>query len=100
MAEAFIVGAVRTPVGRRNGGLAGVHPVDLAAHVLTEIVARTGTDPAAVDALLRERGVRVCRWEDWLAIDRLERDHVSASGSCARCAAIGPRCPRQAAPTA
>ena len=52
MAEAFIVGAVRTPVGRRNGGLAAVHPVDLAAHVLTEIVARTGVDPAAVDDVI------------------------------------------------
>src|SRR6266704_5170289 len=52
VAEAFIVGAVRTPVGRRNGGLAGVHPVDLAAHVLTEIVARTGADPTAVDDVI------------------------------------------------
>jgi acetyl-CoA C-acetyltransferase len=49
MAEAYIVGAVRTPVGKRNGGLSQVHPVDLAAHVLTELVARTGIDPAAVD---------------------------------------------------
>jgi acetyl-CoA C-acetyltransferase len=46
--DAFIVGAVRTPIGRRNGGLSAVHPVDLAAHVLTELVARTGADPAAV----------------------------------------------------
>jgi acetyl-CoA C-acetyltransferase len=50
--EAYIVGAVRTPVGRRNGGLAAVHPVDLAAHVLTELVARTGADPAAVDDVI------------------------------------------------
>ena len=48
MSEAYIVGAVRTPVGRRNGGLSAVHPVDLAAHVLTELVVRTGADPAAV----------------------------------------------------
>jgi acetyl-CoA C-acetyltransferase len=40
---------VRTPVGRRNGGLSAVHPADLAAHVLTELIARTGADPAAVD---------------------------------------------------
>src|ERR1700728_3964052 len=52
VAEAYIVGAVRTPVGRRNGGLAGVHPVDLAAQVLTELVARTGADPAAVDDVI------------------------------------------------
>jgi acetyl-CoA acetyltransferase family protein len=52
VAEAYIVGAVRTPVGRRNGGLSAVHPVDLAAHVLTELVARTGADPSAVDDVI------------------------------------------------
>ncbi len=52
MSEAYIVGAVRTPVGRRNGGLSAVHPVDLAAHVLTELVARTGVDPTAVDDVI------------------------------------------------
>jgi acetyl-CoA C-acetyltransferase len=52
VSEAYIVGAVRTPVGRRNGGLAQVHPVDLAAHVLTELIARTGADPAAVDDVI------------------------------------------------
>ena len=49
MAEAFIVGAVRTPVGTRKGALAAVHPADLGAHVLRELVNRTGVDPAAVD---------------------------------------------------
>ncbi|WP_432072437.1 acetyl-CoA C-acetyltransferase [Streptomyces wuyuanensis] len=49
MAEAFIVEAVRTPVGRRRGGLAGVHPADLGAHVLRALVDRSGIDPAAVD---------------------------------------------------
>jgi acetyl-CoA C-acetyltransferase len=49
VAEAYIVGAVRTAVGKRNGGLSGVHPVDMAAHVLGELVSRTGVDPAAVD---------------------------------------------------
>ena len=48
MAEAYIVGAVRTPVGKRNGGLSGLNPVDLAAHVLRELVVRTGIDAAAV----------------------------------------------------
>ena len=52
MAEAYIVGAVRTPVGRRNGGLAGVHPVDLAAQVLTELIARTRVDPSAVEDVI------------------------------------------------
>ena len=49
MAEAYIVGAVRSPVGKRGGGLSAVNPVDLAAHVLTEVVARTGVDAAAID---------------------------------------------------
>ncbi|MCA2227278.1 acetyl-CoA C-acetyltransferase [Nonomuraea aurantiaca] len=49
MNEAYIVGAVRTPVGRRNGGLAGAHPADLGAHALQELMARTGADPAAVE---------------------------------------------------
>ncbi len=52
MSEAYIVGAVRTPVGKRNGGLSAVHPVDMAAHVLTELVARTGVDPSAVEDVI------------------------------------------------
>ena len=52
MAEAYIVGAVRTPVGRRNGGLSGINPVDLAAHALTELMSRTGADPGAVDDVI------------------------------------------------
>ncbi len=49
MAEAFLVDAVRTPVGRRGGGLAAVHPADLGAHVIAALLARTGLDPLAVD---------------------------------------------------
>ncbi|MEU7306157.1 acetyl-CoA C-acetyltransferase [Streptomyces sp. NPDC007206] len=49
MPEAFIVGAVRTPVGRRKGALSGVHPADLGAHVLRALLERTGVDPGAVD---------------------------------------------------
>ncbi|MFE7265283.1 acetyl-CoA C-acetyltransferase [Streptomyces sp. NPDC057592] len=49
MAEAYIVEAVRTPVGRRGGGLGAVHPADLGAHVLKALVERTGIDPAAVE---------------------------------------------------
>lgn len=52
MAEAFIAGAVRTPVGKRNGGLSGVHPVDLGAHALRALVERTGIDPGAVDDVI------------------------------------------------
>ena len=50
--DAVIVGAVRTPVGRRKGGLAGVHPVDLSAHVLRALAERTGLDPSDVDDLI------------------------------------------------
>ena len=49
MPEAFIVEAVRTPIGKRNGSLAEVHPVDLSAHVLRALVDRTGIDPSVVD---------------------------------------------------
>nr|BFE58398.1 thiolase family protein [Dactylosporangium thailandense] len=49
MRDAVIVEAVRTPVGRRNGGLSGVHPVDLSAHVLQALIERSGIDPALVD---------------------------------------------------
>ena len=49
MTEAYIVGAVRSPVGRRNGGLSSIHPVDLGAHVLIALAERTGIDPSAVD---------------------------------------------------
>jgi acetyl-CoA acyltransferase len=50
--DAVIVGAVRTPVGKRNGGLSGVHPVDLSAHVLRSLAERTGVDPAQVDDVI------------------------------------------------
>ena len=49
MPEAYIVEAVRTPVGKKNGGLAKAHPADLGAHVLAELVQRSGIDPAAVE---------------------------------------------------
>src|SRR5206468_26385 len=46
--DAFIVDAVRTPMGRYRGVLAGVRPDDLAAHAIAKAVERTGIDPAAV----------------------------------------------------
>ncbi|NEA57599.1 acetyl-CoA C-acetyltransferase [Streptomyces sp. SID13666] len=49
MAEAYIVEAVRTPIGRRKGGLSAVHPADLGAHVLKALMERSGADPAAVE---------------------------------------------------
>jgi acetyl-CoA C-acetyltransferase len=52
VSEAYIVGAVRSPIGRRKGGLSGVNPVDLAAQVLSELMTRTGADPSAVDDVI------------------------------------------------
>jgi acetyl-CoA C-acetyltransferase len=50
--EAFIVAAVRSPVGRRGGGLSHAHPVALAAHALKALFARLDMDPAAVDDVI------------------------------------------------
>jgi len=52
MAEAYIVDAVRTPVGKRGGGLAPVHPADLGAAAITALVTRTGIDPAVVEDVI------------------------------------------------
>jgi acetyl-CoA C-acetyltransferase len=52
VAEAYIVDAVRTPVGKRGGGLSQIHPADLGAHVLNALVDRTGIDPSAVDDVM------------------------------------------------
>jgi acetyl-CoA C-acetyltransferase len=49
MAEAYIVDAVRTPVGRRGGSLSTVHPADLGAHAISALVQRTGIDPMVVE---------------------------------------------------
>ena len=46
---AYIVDAVRTPVGKRGGGLSAVHPADLGAHAIKALMDRTGVDPTAVD---------------------------------------------------
>ena len=52
MRDAVIVGAVRTPVGRRNGGLSGVHPVQLSGLVLQALAERTGLDPGHVEDVI------------------------------------------------
>jgi acetyl-CoA acyltransferase len=52
MRDAVIVAAVRTPVGKRNGALSGVHPVDLSATVLRGLAERTGIDPGVVDDVI------------------------------------------------
>jgi acetyl-CoA acyltransferase len=69
MREAVIVDAVRTPIGRRGGGLAGTHPVDLGAVVLNGLAERTGLDPAQVDDIVwgcvstaGEQSSNIARW--------------------------------------
>ena len=52
MRDAVIVEAVRTPVGKRNGALSGVHPVDLSAGVLRALAERAGLEPALVDDVI------------------------------------------------
>jgi acetyl-CoA C-acetyltransferase len=52
MPEAYIVDAVRSPVGRRNGGLSKIHPADLGAHSLNALMDRTGIDPHAVEDVI------------------------------------------------
>jgi acetyl-CoA acyltransferase len=52
MRDAVIVEAVRTPIGKRRGSLADVHPVDLSARVLTALVERSGIDPALVEDVI------------------------------------------------
>ncbi|ATY84236.1 acetyl-CoA C-acyltransferase [Kyrpidia spormannii] len=52
MREAVIVDAIRTPIGRRKGSLAQVHPVDLLGGVLKQLVSRNGLDAAAVDDVI------------------------------------------------
>src|SRR4051795_5886363 len=52
MPEAYIVEAVRTPVGKRRGSLASMHSADLGGHVLKALMTRSGVDPAAVDDVI------------------------------------------------
>ena len=52
MAEAYIIDAVRTPVGKRGGGLSQVHSADLGAHAIKALMARTGVDPHAVEDVI------------------------------------------------
>ena len=52
MPEAYIIDAVRTPVGKRNGSLADVHPIDLGVHAFRGLFDRVDVDPAAVDDVI------------------------------------------------
>ncbi len=72
MPEAVIVEAVRTPIGKRNGWLAGLHPAQLLAVAQTEVVKRAGIDPASVEQIVGgcvtqagEQGLNVAR-NAWL----------------------------------
>src|SRR5213082_836712 len=71
--EAVIVGAVRSPIGKRNGALKDLHPVDLLAEVLKEVVNRTGVDPGQIEdnitgcvSQVGEQSINVAR-NAWLA---------------------------------
>src|SRR2546430_4101107 len=75
MRDAVIVGAVRTPVGRRKGGLAHIHPVDLSAHVLRALADRCGFDPADVDDVVWG-GVSQAGEQSW----NVARNAVLAAG--------------------
>ena len=50
--EAYVIDAVRTPVGKRGGSLAGQHPADMGAHVIKAVIERTGIDPDVVDDVI------------------------------------------------
>ena len=50
--DAFVVDAIRTPVGKRGGSLASAHPADMGAHVIDAVVRRTGIDPEVVDDVI------------------------------------------------
>ena len=78
MAEAYIVEAVRTPVGRRGGGLAGVHPADLGAHVLTRADGAHGRRPG------RRRGRRLRLPRHRRPAGRRHRPHLLAGRRAAR----------------
>ena len=73
MAEAVLVEAVRTPIGKRNGWLAGLHPAHTLGHVQREVIARAGLDPAAVEQVVGgcvtqagEQGSNITRYA-WLS---------------------------------
>jgi acetyl-CoA acyltransferase len=89
MADVFIVAATRTPIGKRNGSLASVHPVMLAATALREAVRRSGIDPAAVDDVImgcvsqvNEQGLNIARNAALLAGLPLEVPATTVDRQC------------------
>ena len=88
MRDAVIVGAVRTPIGRRKGALAGVHPVDLSAHVLQALVERTGLDPA--DVTVQAVVGHVDDADELTATETVAMAHVGAADGVDRFEAVVP----------
>ncbi|MGO8958719.1 MAG: thiolase family protein [Streptosporangiaceae bacterium] len=73
MTEVMIVAAVRTPIGKRNGGLSGIHPVVLGALAIRDLLDRAAVDPARVQDVIwgcvdqvGEQGTNIAR-STWLA---------------------------------
>ncbi len=52
MTDVVIVEALRSPIGRRNGGLSSVHPAELLGNVVTALIERSGIDPSEVDQVV------------------------------------------------
>src|SRR2546425_10764916 len=73
MGDAYVVGAVRSPIGKKKGKLSGFHPTDLLGTVLRGLLERTGVDPLQIDDVIGgcvtqtgEQGVNVTR-NAWIA---------------------------------
>jgi acetyl-CoA acyltransferase len=70
MRETVIVEAVRTPVGKRNGGLSAMHAADLSAIVLNELLERSGVDPEIIDDVV------------WGCVSQVGDQSAMSSGWC------------------
>ncbi|WP_249593874.1 thiolase family protein [Peribacillus frigoritolerans] len=89
MREAVIVEAVRTPIGKRNGVLSGVHPQELAAHTLKEVVKRAGISPSLVEDVIfgcvqqvGEQGFDIARVAALIADYPIEVPGVTVERQC------------------
>lgn len=87
--DAVICGAVRTPVGRRKGALANVHPTDLGASVVEQLLERTGLDAQLVDDLIfgcvtqiNEQGANIARQIALAANVPIDTPGVSVNRMC------------------
>ncbi len=88
MPEAVIVEATRTPIGKRNGWLSGLHPTEILGAVQVEVVKRAGIDPSDVEQVVGgcvtqagEQGSNVTRtaWLSRAFLTRLPRQRSTAS---------------------